>query len=90
VRGALLALLILAAAPAAAQERFRVDGLPRGDALTIRERPDAGAPPLVQAPPNARLRGFGCTNATPSGLTWCRVRYDGVVGWARRRFLAPY
>ena len=90
MRHVLLVLLLAAAGPAAAQERFRVDGLARGDALGIRERPDPGAPTLAEAPPGARLRGFGCTNATPSGLTWCRVRYDGAVGWARRRFLAPY
>lgn len=90
MRAALVLLAVLAAGPAAAQERFRVEGLQRGDALTIRETPDANAPPLAEAPPGARMRGFGCTNETPSGLTWCRVRYEGVVGWARRRFLAPY
>ncbi|GJD49864.1 hypothetical protein OPKNFCMD_2599 [Methylobacterium crusticola] len=85
------ALLVLAAgaAPARAQEAFRVDSLAPGDTLSIREAPDAATPVLGQAPARARLRGFGCTNDTPSGLTWCRVKYGAVVGWARRRYLAP-
>jgi uncharacterized protein YraI len=33
--------------------------------------------------------GFGCTNETPSGLTWCRVKFDRTLGWARRRYLTP-
>lgn len=70
-------------------EFFRVEGLPPGDTLSIREAPDADSAALGQAPPRGRLRGFGCTNDTPSGLTWCRVKFGPVVGWARRRYLTP-
>jgi len=70
-------------------EIFRVEGLPPGDTLSIREAPDADSPALGQAPSRGRLRGFGCTNDTPSGLTWCRVKLGPIVGWARRRYLTP-
>ncbi|AWN46998.1 peptide-binding protein [Methylobacterium terrae] len=88
------ALLLLAPAWASAQDFgrpdfFRVEGLPPGDTLSIREAPDADSPALGQAPARGRLRGFGCTNETPSGLTWCRVKLGPIVGWARRRYLTP-
>ena len=63
--------------------------MPPGDVLTIRERPDADAPLIARVPSNGRLVGFGCTNETPSGRTWCRVKYGRALGWARRRYLAP-
>ncbi|MGU3360929.1 SH3 domain-containing protein [Methylobacterium sp. M6A4_1b] len=86
---AALALVLRAAGPTAAAEAFRVDGLPRGETLSIRETPDAAAPTLGQVPVGARLRGFGCTAETPSGLTWCRVKAGPILGWARRRYLSP-
>ncbi|KQO52575.1 MULTISPECIES: SH3 domain-containing protein [unclassified Methylobacterium] len=90
MRFRLILALALTAVPAFAETgAFRVDGLPRGDGLSIRETPDASAPVLGQAPEGARLRGFGCTNETPSGLTWCRVKAGPILGWARRRYLAP-
>ena len=88
LRPALL-LGLLVTGPAHAAETFRVDGLPRGEGLSIRETPDAAAPALGQAPVGARLRGFGCTSDTPSGLTWCRVKAGPILGWARRRYLSP-
>lgn len=83
------AVLIAATGPVGAAEPFRVEGLPRDDGLTIRETPDAGAPALGQIPVGRRVLGFGCTNDTPSGLTWCRVKFGRTVGWARRRYLTP-
>ncbi|WP_407528563.1 SH3 domain-containing protein [Methylobacterium oryzisoli] len=82
-------LLSLAPGPALAQSAFRVDDVAPGDSLSIRELPDAESPALGRVPWDARLRGFGCTNETPSGRTWCRVKYGRLVGWARRRYLAP-
>ncbi|MBY0294954.1 MAG: SH3 domain-containing protein [Methylobacterium sp.] len=82
-------LLVLAAGPALGQSAFRVDDVPPGDSLSIRELPDAESPQVGRVPWDARLRGFGCTNETPSGRTWCRVKYGRLVGWARRRYLAP-
>lgn len=89
MRLALLFLATLTATPALAVEAYRVGGLPLGEGLTIREAPDAAAPALGQVPVGARLRGFGCTSDTPSGLTWCRVKGGRFLGWARRRYLAP-
>lgn len=80
----------LGAGPAAAEpEAFRVSGLPRNDALAIREAPDADAPALDEVPIGRRVLGFGCTTDTPSGHTWCRVKYGRSLGWARRRYLTP-
>ncbi|MEH3120032.1 MAG: SH3 domain-containing protein [Methylorubrum populi] len=84
-----LTLLLGAGDAARAAETFRVEGLPRDDSLAIREAPDAGAPALGQIPVGRRVLGFGCTNDTPSGLTWCRVRFERSLGWARRRYLTP-
>ena len=91
---AVAAAFLLVPAPVRAQdfgrlEFFRVEGLPPGDTLSIREAPDAESPAIGQAPPRGRLRGFGCTNDTPSRLTWCRVKLGPIVGWARRRYLTP-
>ncbi|ACL56853.1 SH3 domain-containing protein [Methylobacterium nodulans] len=83
-------LLVLTGGAAFAQsETFRVDDVAPGDSLSIREAPDAAAPTVGRVPWDGRLRGFGCTTDTPSGRTWCRVKYGRIVGWARRKFLAP-
>ena len=84
-----VALILAGGASVQAAETFRVEGLPRDDSLTIREAPDAGAPALGQIPAGRRVLGFGCTNETPSGLTWCRVKFERTLGWARRRYLTP-
>ncbi|MFE1598056.1 SH3 domain-containing protein [Methylobacterium sp. ID0610] len=89
VRLAFVLLGLTGGAAFAQSETFRVDDVPPGDSLSIREGPDAAAPAVGRAPWDARLRGFGCTTDTPSGRTWCRVKYGRIVGWARRRFLAP-
>ena len=82
------ALAALLTFPAAASEMFRVVGIERGSVLRIRELPEASASPIAEIPWNARkVRGFGCTSDTPSGFTWCRVKYQDAVGWARRRYL---
>ena len=79
----------LTAAPAAAEpELYRVVGIGRGDQLNIRDRPDANAEIIGRIPPNARrIAGFGCTDDTPSRQAWCRVKYNGVVGWVRETFI---
>lgn len=86
---AILALLFSVCTVRAEPEPFLVDGLPRYEALTIREGPDAGAVALGEIPVGRRVLGFGCTADTPSGHTWCRVKFRGTVGWARRRYLTP-
>ena len=90
-----LSLLALAAflagvIPASAEpEPFRVEGLPRGGFLTIREAPDADTAEVDRIPVGRRVLGFGCTTDTPSGNTWCRIKYGRSIGWARRRYLTP-
>ena len=85
-----LALALIANAAAAAPESFRASDIQPGEFLSIRERPDADAPALGRIPWNGRrIRGFGCTTDTPSGRTWCRVKYGEALGWARRRYLQP-
>jgi hypothetical protein len=91
-RSPLVGLILVAAlcGPASADpEAFRVDGLPRGEALSIREEPDAGAAVVGEIPAGRRALGFGCTNETPSRTTWCRVKFGRAIGWARRHYLAP-
>jgi uncharacterized protein YraI len=84
------AVLLAGALPASAEpEPFRVEGLPRGGYLTIREAPDADSAEVDRIPVGRRLLGVGCTNDTPSGNTWCRVKFGRSVGWARRRYLTP-
>ena len=83
------ALIVGVSAARAEPEPFRVSGLPRFDALTIREGPDAGAAPLGEIAVGRRVLGFGCTADTPTGNTWCRVKFGPTVGWARRRYLTP-
>ncbi|MDP4022107.1 SH3 domain-containing protein [Methylobacterium sp. NEAU 140] len=74
--------------PACAEpETYRLSGLPPGETLSIRVEPDAGAEVVGEI--RGRALVFGCTNDTPSRTTWCRVKVGPIVGWARRRYLAP-
>ena len=78
----------LAAAPARAEpETYRILGLPPGEPLSIRAEPDPSAEQIGEI--RSRALVFGCTNDTPSRTTWCRVKAGRVLGWARRRYLAP-
>lgn len=84
----LLVTLLAFAAPAAAEpQSYRLDGLPRGESLSIRAEPDPSAEIVGEI--RARALVFGCTNDTPSRTTWCRVKVGPTLGWARRRYLAP-
>jgi hypothetical protein len=84
------ALATLLASPVDGSDTFRIVGIDRGRVLRIREVPEASANPVAEIPWNGRgVRGFGCTNDTPSGFTWCRVKYQEAVGWARKRYLQP-
>jgi uncharacterized protein YraI len=90
IRFAVLLLVMTAGVVAATAESFRVSDIDPGDTLSIREFPDGEAATIGRIPWNERrIRGFGCTNETPSGRTWCRVKHAPVVGWARRRYLQP-
>ena len=89
VRSALAALLLHLGTGAVRADPvpYRIDGLPRGETLSIRAEPD----PSAEVVGEVRVRALvaGCTNDTPSRTTWCRVKVGRVVGWARRRYLAP-
>ena len=90
LRLVVLFVLLTAGAAVAEPESFRVSDNEPGAVLHIREQPDGDAPAVGRIPWNARrIRGFGCTTQTPSGYTWCRVKYGSAVGWARRRYLQP-
>jgi uncharacterized protein YraI len=83
-----IAILLLSALSAQSPPTFyRVVGVARGDNLNIREQPDAESDLIGQIPRDARVRGFGCTRDTRSGISWCRVKYGAVVGWVRERFV---
>ncbi len=82
-----LAVLLLAGPAAAEPQVYRLDGLPRGESLSIRAEPDPGAEVVGEI--RGRALVFGCTNETPSRTTWCRVKVGQTLGWARRRYLAP-
>ncbi|WP_083936091.1 SH3 domain-containing protein [Methylobacterium sp. B1] len=66
---------------------YRISGLPPGEPLSIRAEPDPSAEQIGEI--RTRALVFGCTNDTPSRTTWCRVKAGRVLGWARRRYLAP-
>lgn len=85
------AVALGAASSAQAQPQyFRIVGVPPGDVLNVRERPDAAAPLVATVPPRARrVRGFGCTTDTPTGRSWCRVKAGDAVGWVRETYLRP-
>ena len=82
-----LAILLTAGPARAAPVLYRISGLAPGEPLSVRAEPDPGAQPVGGL--RGRARVFGCTNDTPSGTTWCRVKVGRVVGWARRRYLSP-
>lgn len=86
--GPLLAVVLLGAGAARAEPLpYRLDGLARGETLSIRAAPDPSAEVVGEV--RARALVSGCTNDTPSRTTWCRVKVGRTVGWARRRYLAP-
>lgn len=80
------------AASAQAIDKFwAVTGVARHDTLAVRELP-VGDSKLVASVPAAAAglpRGI-CVNTNPQlgySSEWCRVTYEGVEGWAERRFL---
>lgn len=81
------AALIASSRARAEPEAYRISGLPPGEPLSIRAEPDPAAEQIGEI--RARALVFGCTNETPSRTTWCRVKAGRVLGWARRRYLAP-
>jgi SH3-like domain-containing protein len=88
----MLAGAAFGAAPAvhAQAQYFRVVGVAPGAVLNIREQPDAEARLVATVPFRVRrIRGFGCTTNTPTGRSWCRVKYGDTVGWTREIYLRP-
>ena len=84
------AALGAATAAHAQAQYFRVVGVPPGDVLNIREQPDAQARLVATVPFRVRrVRGFGCTTDTPTGRSWCRVKYGDAVGWTSGIYLRP-
>jgi hypothetical protein len=90
-------------AEASGPDRWAVSGIRQGGALAIYARPSAKAPVTGSAPHDARgLQNLGC-EGTPSlsdwlklhGAArraagknrWCHVRYRGIEGWVRGKYL---
>ena len=102
MKAALAAMLALSAGAASAgadgPDRFDVAGVAPGDVLNLRAEPDPRAPVLARLAPAARgLVNRGCVELRggarvapaerPRGPVWCRVEFQGQIGWARARFL---
>ena len=85
--GLCLAAPLVPGRAGAEPESYRISGLSLGESLSIRAEPDAAAEQVGEI--RTRALVFGCTADTPSRATWCRVKAGRVVGWARRRYLAP-
>ena len=90
-------------AEASGPDRWAVSGIRQGRVLAIHARPSGKAPVSGNAPHDARgLQNLGC-EGTPSlsdwlklhGAArraagknrWCRIRYRGIEGWVRGRYL---
>jgi hypothetical protein len=89
---ALLLLLLLWAAPLAAQgpagpwpARHSVTGVAADDVLNVRAAPSASAEILAALPPGAR--GVEVLGLSPDGA-WARVPLPEGEGWVAARFLA--
>lgn len=83
---------------------YKVRDLPEGEVLALHAEPDQAADVLATVPHDGDgLRNLLCqgrlsyseweaaTEAERDAAAervWCRVEYDGVIGWARGRFLA--
>jgi uncharacterized membrane protein len=77
----LLAFLLAAAGPAAAQHK--VSGVAANDELNIRSAPNADASIVGRIPPNGRgIRVIGGGNRF-----WVKVAYGGKTGFVNRRFI---
>lgn len=82
---------------------YAVSGVAADSVLNIRAEPSAKSEKIGEIPHNARaLRNLGCTGVPSfaewskmSGTErrgagkdrWCRVRYQGLVGWVAGRYL---
>lgn len=99
----LLLLSAAAHAEASGPDRWAVSGVKQGGTLAIHARPNPKAPVVGAAPHDAYgLQNLGC-EGTPSFSDWlklhgaarraagknrwCHVRYRGVEGWVRGKYL---
>lgn len=93
----------MAIADADGPDFFRVTGVAANDVLNIRDRPSPRGIKLGAIPHNGRaVQNLGC-QGLPSFADWqrmtetqrqqsrrnywCRIRYQGVEGWAAGRYL---
>ncbi len=61
---------------------FSVRGVASNDVLWMRSQPNYHSPKIQGIPPNAScVRNLGC------GKRWCKVSYQGTVGWVNGRYL---
>lgn len=67
---------------------YVVAGLPAGQQLGLRTRPDANADVIARLGTGTRLQNLGCEQR--GQLRWCRVRTTGSIsatGWVNGRYL---
>lgn len=103
VAAAILLVSELRAVADGGPDHWAVTGIAPGRVLDIFAEPSTDAPKLGAIPSNGRkLDNLGCINEPtyPEWLAmsederrqaaerrWCRVRYRGVAGWVRGKFL---
>lgn len=83
-------------------DSWSVTGVASDDVLNIRFAPMATAPIIGTIPPDGRrLANLGCSTPTfaqwsamsskeqerSAKKRWCRIRYEGIEGWVRGRYL---
>lgn len=92
VGAACVAAACASAASAQAIDKFwAIAGLGRYETLAVRELPVVDSKVVASIPAAAAglPRGI-CVTANPqlgNSSEWCRVTYEGIEGWAERRFL---
>lgn len=82
-----LATLVMAGpalATADGPDFYRVVGVAPYDVLNMRAGPAVSYAVVHRIPPDGR----GIENLASCVGNWCQVRFDGVIGWVNRRYLA--
>jgi uncharacterized protein YraI len=100
---AILAASSLRASADGGPDHWAVTGIAAGGALDMFAAPSPEAPKIGAVPANGRkLDNLGCINEPTyqewlamseeerrqaAERRWCRIRYGGVAGWVRGKFL---
>jgi len=67
--------------------RARVTGIRYDDTLTMRDGPSTRYHRVGEIPPYAKnVSVYRCIRGDRGGR-WCKVRYNGIIGWSSARYL---